>query len=141
MGGGAGLAPFAPGTAGSLLAVALWWLLLADLAWFAQLGIAAAAFGVGALAAQRLVRRYRLGDEPGIVVDEIVGCWLALATAPKSLVWATAAFLLFRAGDILKPWPVSWADRNVKGGLGIMLDDAIVGIAVAIVLLLAQKLA
>lgn len=140
MGGGAGLIPIAPGTAGSVVGVLLWWLLLADLDWRVQLGIAAAAIAVGAALIDRLVRRHGLGDEPAIVLDEIVGCWLALATAPKSLLWAAAAFALFRLGDIIKPWPVSWVDRKLAGGLGIMLDDAIVGVAVALAILAAQEL-
>jgi phosphatidylglycerophosphatase A len=98
------------------------------------LGIAAAAFAVGAAVSERLVRRYRLGDEPSIVVDEIAGCWLALATAPKSLMWAVLAYVLFRIGDIVKPWPISLADRRVHGGLGIMLDDVLAGIFACIVL-------
>ena len=149
LGGGSGLAPFAPGTAGSLLAVVVWWLLIADLHWLVQSGIVLAAFGTGLLVVDRVVRRYSLNDEPAIVIDEIVGCWAALASVPKSWPWIVAAFALFRLADIAKPWPVSWADRSLSGdvssrqrpgleSLGIMLDDLIAGVMVAALLLMAQ---
>jgi len=48
---------------------------------------------------------------------------LVLAIAPLNWRYFLTAFILFRLADIIKPWPVSWADRSVKGGLGIMLDD------------------
>lgn len=130
-GGGSGLVPFAPGTAGAALGAALWWLALADLAVGLQIGIVAAAFVAGALVAENVVRRYGLGDEPAIVVDEVVGVAVALLAAPKSLPWMVAAFVLFRLADILKPWPIGWADRSVKGGFGIMLDDLLAGLLVA----------
>ena len=62
----------------------------------------------------------------------------ALDRTRRSLPWVVAAFVLFRIGDIVKPWPISWADRSIKGGLGIMLDDAIAGVFVAGVLYGAQ---
>lgn len=133
-GGGSGLVAFAPGTAGAAVGAGLWWLLLADLAVGVQAGIAGMAFLVGALVAEGVVQRYGLGDDPAIVVDEVVGCWVALLAAPKSLPWVLAAFVLFRLADIVKPWPVGWADRNVKGGFGIMLDDLLAGLLVAAVL-------
>ena len=157
LGGGSGLVPFAPGTAGSLLAVALWWLLLADLHWLLQSAAALIAFGVGLLALNRVVKRYSttgepLDDEPAFVIDEIVGCWVALASVPKSWPWIVAAFALFRLADILKPWPVSWADRSLahrpscenrsnspwQRALGIMLDDLLAGVLAAALLLAAQ---
>lgn len=133
-GGGTGLAALAPGTAGTAAGVALWWFLLADLSVGVQVGIAGAAFGVGVLVVDGVAQRYGLGDDPAIVIDEIVGCWIALLAAPKSLPWVLAAFVLFRLADIAKPWPIGWADRNVKGGFGIMLDDLLAGLLVAAVL-------
>ena len=154
LGGGSGLAPVAPGTAGSLLALALWWLLLADLPWLLQ-GIAALlAFGIGWLALNRLGKRFSsddrpLADEPAFVIDEIAGCWIALVSVPKSWPWIIAAFALFRLADIIKPWPISWADQVFAGAkqprkalwaLGIMLDDLIAGVLVAALLIAAQAL-
>lgn len=133
-GGGSGLVPIAPGTAGSAVGVALWWFLLADLGIAWQAGIVGAAFVLGVLAAEGAVQRYSLGDEPAIVVDEMVGCAVALLAVPKSWPWVLAAFVLFRVADIAKPWPIGWADRNVSGGLGIMLDDLLAGLLVAAIL-------
>ena len=137
---GTGLSPYAPGTAGSLLAVVIWWFALAELPLAARVAVALVAFGLGVVLVERVVRRHDLGDAPAIVWDEIAGCWLALAVVPKSWPWVVAAFALFRLGDIAKPWPVSWADRSVGGGLGIMLDDLIVGGLVAGVMAVALRL-
>ncbi len=137
-GAGCGLARYAPGTAGSLLGVLIWWWLIADLDAVVRAGVAIVAFAFGVWAVQRVVQRYRLGDAPAIVFDEIVGCWVALLMVPKSLPWAAAGLVLFRVADILKPWPVSWADRAVKGGLGIMLDDLLAGLFVGVVLYVAE---
>ena len=128
---GTGLSRFAPGTVGSLLATAVWWFWLADLPLSARAVIACAAFGLGVVVVSRVVERYRLGDAPTIVWDEVAGCWLALVAIPKSVPWLLAGLLLFRLADILKPWPVGWADRNVHGGLGVMLDDWLAGGLVA----------
>ena len=134
---GTGLSPYAPGTVGSLLAVLIWWFAVAEFPLVARVAVALVAFGLGVLVVERVVRRHELGDAPAIVWDEIAGCWLALAVVPKSWPWVVAAFVLFRVADIAKPWPVSWADRSVGGGLGVMLDDLIAGGLVAALLAVA----
>ena len=58
--------------------------------------------------------------------------WLTLLLAPPGWAWILIGFCLFRTFDILKPWPINWVDRNVKGGLGIMLDDVLAGIMAAL---------
>lgn len=137
-GGGSGFVPFAPGTAGAALGAVLWWVGLADLSVGLQAGIVFAAFLAGALVAEGVTQRYGLGDEPAIVIDEIVGVAVALLAVPKSLPWVLAAFVLFRVADIVKPWPIGWVDRNVKGGLGIMLDDLLAGLLVAAILAIVR---
>lgn len=137
---GTGLSPCAPGTVGSLLAVLIWWFAIAELPLVARIAVALVAFGLGILVVERVVHRLELGDAPAIVWDEIAGCWLALAVVPKSWPWVVAAFVLFRIADIAKPWPVSWADRSVGGGLGIMLDDLIAGGLVAALLGVALRI-
>lgn len=119
------------------MAVLIWWFAIAELPLVARVAVALVAFGLGVLIVERVVRRLELGDAPAIVWDEIAGCWLALAIVPKSWPWVVAAFVLFRVADIAKPWPVSWADRSVGGGLGIMLDDLIAGAMVAALLAVA----
>ena len=68
-----------------------------------------------------------VSDHGAIVWDEFVGFWIAMLFAPQGLVWVLYGFLLFRLFDIWKPWPIGWADKKVKGGLGVMLDDVLAG--------------
>ena len=66
-------------------------------------------------------------DNSFIVIDEVVGMFVALSLISHEAILYFCAFLLFRLFDIFKPWPISWVDKNIKGGLGIMLDDLIAG--------------
>jgi phosphatidylglycerophosphatase A len=133
---GSGLSPIAPGTAGSLAAL-LPWLALATLPlpYYALALIIAFLLGVWACA--WIVKQLGVADPGFAVWDEFVGLWIALAPLAgrsRSWAWIAAGFILFRIFDIWKPWPVSWADRHVHGGLGVMLDDVIAGLYAAIVL-------
>ena len=77
-----------------------------------------------------------------MVWDEFVGQWLALVpllSGPRPWWWILCGFILFRLFDIAKPWPVSWADRRVPGGFGVMFDDVIAGAYAALALLLALR--
>lgn len=134
---GCGLVPVAPGTVGSVLGVAVWLFVLANQDAYTRAAAALAAFFAGVLIVDRVVKRHRLGDAPVIVLDEIVGVWFALLFVPMSPGWVAAAFVLFRIADVAKPWPVSWADSRVKGGLGIMGDDLIAGLMASVVIALA----
>jgi phosphatidylglycerophosphatase (EC 3.1.3.27) len=131
-GGGAGLAPVAPGTFGTLVGSLLWWPLML-LPWPAYLLALAIAALAGIWICGRSARRLGVHDHPGIVFDEIVAVWLTalpllpafgLADGHRVGGWV-AAFLLFRFFDIVKPPPIRWLDRHVGGGLGIMLDDLV----------------
>ena len=66
-------------------------------------------------------------DNSFIVIDEVAGMLVALSFIAHEAILYFFAFLLFRLFDILKPWPISWVDKNVKGGFGILLDDLIAG--------------
>ena len=131
---GAGLSPKAPGTAGSLLALLPWWFLLRDLplTWYVVVLVAGFALGVWACAVSD--RRVGMHDQGALVWDEVIGVWITLLAAPRQWWWMIVGFALFRLFDIWKPWPVSWADRKVHGGLGVMLDDVLAGIYALIVL-------
>lgn len=138
---GSGLSPFAPGTAGSLAAL-LPWLALRELAWPWYVVTLVLAFALGVWAANVMVARLRLADPGAIVWDEFVGQWIALAPLlafAHDWRWIAAGFVLFRVFDVWKPWPVSWADRSVKGGFGVMLDDVLAGVWAAIVLAAAVR--
>ena len=120
---GAGLLPIAPGSWGSLAALPFAWA-IAGLWGAAGLAVAAAiAFLVGWWAAATVARASAAEDPGAIVIDEVAAQWLVLLAAPPAPLPYALAFLLFRIFDIWKPWPARWADRHVKGGLGIMLDD------------------
>jgi len=138
---GSGLSPFAPGTAGSLTAL-IPWLALRELPWPLYLGVVALVFAVGIWASNVAIERLRIADPGAVVVDEFVGQWIALLPlliAPKAWPWIVVGFVLFRVFDVWKPWPVSWLDRHVKGGSGVMLDDVAAGAYAAIVLAIALR--
>lgn len=130
---GSGLAPFAPGTFGTLAAIPLYWLLqyLPTLAYGVML---VGTFALGVYWCERSSRALGVHDHPGIVWDEMVGYWLTMFLAPAGWLWMLVGFALFRIFDILKPWPVSLADKNVYGGLGIMLDDILAAVYAWLVL-------
>ena len=132
-GGGAGLAPKAPGTVGSLVALPLY-LLLAALTPLVYGAVVVLLFLTGVWACARTERDLGVHDHPGIVWDEIVGMLVTLFLAPAGWVWLFIGFGLFRLFDIWKPYPISWLNDNVKGGWGIMLDDLAAGIAAAVCL-------
>ncbi len=134
---GSGLVPKGPGTAGSLAALAIWWWLLAPLGWLPQLIVAAAVFVLGLWLSHRASARHGIGDDPAIVLDEFVGLWVTLLGAPAEPLIALAGFLLFRLFDIWKVGPVAYADRHVRGALGVMLDDLLAGVVALGVLQLA----
>jgi phosphatidylglycerophosphatase A len=120
---GVGLLPKAPGSWGSLAALPFAWAIV-SLWGVAGLGVAAAlAFFFGWWAAAVVARASAIKDPGAIVIDEVAAQWLVLLAAPPAPLPYALAFLLFRIFDICKPWPARWADRHVKGGLGIMLDD------------------
>ena len=140
LGFGSGLAPRAPGTMGSLLALplAIPILLLTPVKFGIFLVLA---FGFGIYCCEKTSQRMTVQDPGAIVWDEMVAMWLVLAFVPAQWAWWLAAFLLFRLFDIAKPWPIRWLDQHIKGGLGIMLDDVMAAIyAIALLLLLQHYL-
>src|SRR5690606_36730218 len=124
---GSGAAPVAPGTFGTLAAIPLYLLLdLLPLSWY--LLALVLGFALGIWLCERTSRDLGVHDHGGIVWDEFVGFWLTMLAAPSGWQWIVAGFVLFRVFDIWKPFPISWLDRHVKGGLGIMVDDVVAGI-------------
>ena len=123
---GSGFSPVAPGTAGSLVGLALF-VPLAHRPWPVQLGAAVAVTLVGALAGGRLATLVGRKDPGLVVVDEVAGQWITLLALPLTPIVALSGFLLFRAMDIVKPWPARDLER-LPGGWGIMADDVAAGI-------------
>jgi len=136
---GAGLAPIAPGTFGTLVAVPLEyatrWMDLPS-----RVGLVIAVCLVGVYLCGESARRLGEHDHPGIVWDEIAGYMVAMLAAPAGWPWIVAGFLLFRFFDILKPWPIRELDHGISGGAGIMLDDVVAGIFAGLILLAARWL-
>tara|TARA_B110000196_G_C20939973_1_gene564145 strand:+ start:364 stop:849 length:486 start_codon:yes stop_codon:yes gene_type:complete len=122
---GSGLAPVAPGTAGSALGLLLF--IPALYAPFpVQVIIIVIGFALGVWVSDRVAKHMEVKDPGGIVWDEFVGMWITLLWLPSEI-WLLPAFLLFRLFDIWKPWPVRVADEKLAGGLGVMLDDVFAG--------------
>lgn len=127
LGFGSGLSPIAPGTMGTLVAIPLYWLVAGvGLGNYLLITLFAALLGIYLCGAT--ARALGVHDHGGIVWDEIVGYFITMTAVPFSWQWALVGFLLFRFFDILKPWPIRKVDRQVGGGLGIMLDDIMAGI-------------
>ena len=82
-----------------------------------------------------MVRTTDQKDPQFIVVDEVVGQWIALSVVPLNVIWFALAFILFRVADIFKVWPANWVDKMLPGGLGVMADDVVAGVYAAIVIL------
>jgi phosphatidylglycerophosphatase A len=130
---GAGLAPVAPGTFGSLPGILLAWATLPlSMEWRVGIGILLVVAGVWICGES--ARRIGVHDHSGIVWDEIAGMYLALLVAPPQIALWALGFLLFRLFDIWKPWPIRDLDHRLAGGAGIMLDDVIAALYAASIL-------
>ncbi|EAW32075.1 phosphatidylglycerophosphatase A [marine gamma proteobacterium HTCC2143] len=136
---GSGLAPKAPGTFGTLLAVPLY-ILLSQLSLLPYILVVVIAFAVGIYLCGRTATDLGVHDHPGIVWDEFVGFWITMIAAPAGWLWVVIGFILFRLFDIWKPWPIRFFDKNVESGLGIMIDDVLAGIYALMVLQLIALL-
>lgn len=132
--GGVGRLPRAPGTWGALIALPLGWALTAAGGWPALAGAIAVLCVAGIWASGRYARGIGSADPGSVVVDEVVGQWIVLIGAPLHPLPYLLAFLLFRTFDIAKPWPISWFDRHVGGGVGIMADDVVASVGALVVL-------
>ena len=100
---------------------------LRDLSPLLYLGVVLLATVVGIYLCHVASAKLGVHDHGGIVWDEFVGLWLALFALPSEVYWPLLGFALFRLFDIWKPFPIGLFDRQLKGGLGIMVDDIIAG--------------
>ena len=121
---GLGTMPFAPGTFGSLLGLLYYWLMY-PLGWGIYIALTLLATVFGFWLCGRVSKDMGVHDHGGIVWDEVVGILLTFLFVTPSLSVMVVGFLLFRIFDIWKPWPISFIDKSVKGGVGIMMDDVV----------------
>lgn len=123
---GAGYAPVAPGTAGSLLGLALFWP-LSQLGPTAQLAATVVLFFAGVKSSTMLAARLGRKDPGLVVVDEVAGIWITLLLLPFTPAVAALGFVAFRALDVLKPYPARQLEALPRGW-GIMCDDVMAGV-------------
>ena len=126
LGFGSGLSPIAPGTAGTIIAIPLY-LLLSQFDILVYLAVTLFVTITGVWICSYTANKLKVHDHPSIVIDEIAGFFITMALVPNELIWIVTGFVLFRFFDAVKPWPISWIDKNVKGGFGIMIDDVVAG--------------
>ncbi|NQV14231.1 phosphatidylglycerophosphatase A [bacterium] len=134
-----GLIPGAPGTYGSLvtLPIAFYWSRLVTENQFITVGLIVILAVLGTLASTAVARAQGVEDPSEIVIDELVGQWIAVIAIPDHWGYWLAAFVLFRIFDIWKPWIIDRV-QNLQGGLGIMMDDILAGL---LALLIVQGVA
>jgi phosphatidylglycerophosphatase A len=134
---GLGLLPWMPGTFGALLALPFAWLLQGQ-PFAITLGAIIAATAVGIGVSESASRHLGVSDHGAIVWDEVCGAAITLVMLPPSWGWWIAGFLAFRVLDIVKPWPIGVLDRQLDGGLGVMMDDVAAGLIAGALLLLSR---
>lgn len=138
----AGYFPVAPGTAGSLVGMAICFLeyiVFGEISWVVNLAAVVVLFYPFMKIADGGERFFGVKDPPQIVIDEMMGYWISILLHPFNLKVALAAFLVFRVMDIIKPWPINRLQR-LPGGLGIMIDDCAAGVYTNIIILVARLL-
>ena len=135
---GSGLAPVAPGTFGTLAAVPLA-LLLSGVPELWRGLILLLAFVLGLYLAKAAEAQLGRADHGAVVWDEMVGFALAVFLLPPEWLTWIIALVCFRVLDILKPWPIGWLDRNLRGGWGVMMDDVVAGGLTLLIVLGLQR--
>jgi phosphatidylglycerophosphatase A len=131
---GSGSLPGAPGTWGSLAALPFAWLIVAYTGKWELLAAASLLFFIGWIAAHFAIRGDSDQDPGWIVIDEVVGQWIALFALPLNIFAYAIGFALFRLFDIWKPWPIRTVERRCGGGFGIMIDDLLAAVYALIVI-------
>ena len=127
-----GYAPKAPGTAGSLFGLFLYWAIPGSESVYSLGGIVLL-FLAGVWAANRVEKETKVQDNQIIVIDEIVGMLITVVLFEKTLIWLVVGFLLFRFFDIIKPFPAKSSEK-IPHGWGVMIDDVVAGIYSAVCL-------
>jgi phosphatidylglycerophosphatase A len=135
---GAGFVPVAPGTAGTVMAVPIYWAMWHyDAPRWVELVVLVVLSLVGMACAERVGKRYFHASDAGqIVIDEVVGFLLTVFAVPFTWTAAVVGFALFRLFDVVKPWPANYFDDHVHNGFGVTMDDLCAGVYARLVLAL-----
>ena len=128
-----GYLPLAPGTWGSIFAILVWWVLLKDLDLLIFGIVIILFFFIGIIVSNIIIDQNGDNDPSHIIIDELVGQWLALWILPDGYFYIIIAFILFRFFDIIKPWPIRFMEQLPKG-LGVMCDDLTAGLITLILI-------
>ncbi len=136
---GTGLVPFAPGTFGSLIGVAVFWF-MASMSPVPYAIVVAAMFAAGIFICGHTARDVGAVDPGFIVYDEVVGFLVAMYLLPAEWRWIVGGFAVYRVFDIWKPFPIHWVEDKLGLGSGIMVDDVIAGIYTLVVLYIVRLL-
>ena len=122
-----GYLPLAPGTWGSVFAILLWWAFLKNVNIYIFVILIIFSFLIGIVTSNIVIDQRGDADPSYIIIDELVGQWLALLFIPQEYFYIVISFISFRFFDIIKPWPISLIEKLPKG-LGVMSDDFIAGL-------------
>ena len=128
-----GYLPLAPGTWGSIFAILVWWVLLKDLDLLIFGIVIILFFFIGIIVSNIIIDQNGDNDPSHIIIDELVGQWLALWMLPDGSFYIIIVFILFRFFDIIKPWPIRFMEQLPKG-LGVMCDDLTAGLITLILI-------
>ena len=130
---GVGTLPGMPGTFGTMAAIPIYFL-LQPLPLWAYIAIVVIMNIVGVWLCGAANRHFGTDDHPAAVWDEIAAFPIVLIATPPHWYLIAIGFVLFRFFDIIKPGPIGWIDRNIHGGLGVMLDDIVAALVSLIIL-------
>lgn len=129
------------GTVSSLVAVPIWWGILYFFSYRTYLIFLIFIIIIGIYCCNKTAKIIGVHDHRSIVLDEFIGMWVTLIIIPTySILWILCAILLFRIMDIIKPWPISWVDKTVQGGFGIVIDDVLAASLAVCVLVFMMKI-
>ena len=132
---GVGAIPWMTGTFGAMLGV-VFYLFLSRFSVLTYSIITLVLFIFGVVICDITSRRFDTCDHPATVWDEVVGFLFVMIAIPKIWYFILMGFVLFRIFDIWKPWPINWLEKNIRGGLGVMIDDIIAALYAWVVLII-----
>ncbi len=136
---GVGYSPVAPGTLGTLIAIPVYYFLSNISSPIYEITLIGFFF-LSVWISENAEIFFGKKDDQRIVIDEMIGFLITMLWVPKTILFVTIGFFLFRLFDILKPFPIRRLERGLKGGFGVVLDDVIAGVYANIILHLVGRI-